>query len=155
MIIELRDKRGGRTTAMFDDDEPLVGGRMFIDKNGYVYRKRKVSGKIKEFSFARLVLGLANGDPRQADHINRNPLDNRRVNLRIVTRAQQAENKGAQRRNASGLRGAQWDRAAQRWKAAVRPGGALVALGYYDTAQAAACAARAYRSQHMPYSYEG
>jgi len=42
----------------------------------------------------RLILGLTAGE--EADHINRDGLDNRRSNLRVCSRLQNAHNQGAQ-----------------------------------------------------------
>jgi hypothetical protein len=43
----------------------------------------------------RVILGLADDDKRQGDHINRNRLDCRRVNLRIVSAGGNMQNQGA------------------------------------------------------------
>lgn len=43
----------------------------------------------------REILGLKHGDKRQAEHKNRNRLDNRRLNLRVATNAQNAQNRSA------------------------------------------------------------
>jgi hypothetical protein len=43
----------------------------------------------------REVLGLIKDDGMEADHINRDTLDNRRSNLRAVTHAQNVQNVGA------------------------------------------------------------
>jgi hypothetical protein len=40
----------------------------------------------------RVILGLADDDPRQPDHINHDTLDNRRDNFRVATRAQNSAN---------------------------------------------------------------
>ncbi|GAH21431.1 unnamed protein product, partial [marine sediment metagenome] len=44
-------------------------------------------GKNIQIPMHRQILGLKPGDGKIVDHINRNPLDNRRVNLRIVSQA--------------------------------------------------------------------
>jgi hypothetical protein len=41
----------------------------------------------------RFLLGLDKKDKRQADHINRNTLDNRKENLRIVSQRKNQQNK--------------------------------------------------------------
>jgi hypothetical protein len=42
----------------------------------------------------RLILGLEPGNPLVCDHINRNKLDNRRANLRVVTQKENCANRG-------------------------------------------------------------
>lgn len=55
----------------------------YTKSTGYV--QANLNGSIVHMQ--RLVLGLCDDDKRVADHINRNPLDNRRENLRTVDHA--------------------------------------------------------------------
>ena len=86
----------------------------------------------------RFLLGLKPGDKREVDHINRNTLDNRRCNLRIVTKAQNAKNKSISRDNTSGYNGAQWHKTDRKWRARIGTDGKQIFLGNFDTREDAA-----------------
>lgn len=116
-----------------------------VDKQGYVYRKS--SGR--RLMLHHIALGTRPSPEHEADHVNREKFDNRGQNLRWLTRSESAQNKGPQRRNRSGIRGAHWDRSNGRWKAEVVLDGRLNALGYYDTAEEAGRVAQAWRRDHM------
>ena len=50
--------------------------------------------KGREARMHRLILGLIKNDGKVTDHINRNRLDNRKCNLRILTRVESPQNRG-------------------------------------------------------------
>lgn len=56
-------------------------------------------------------------DKLTIDHINRNTLDNRKSNLRIVTKFENNLNK---RNNTSGCVGVTWDRSKQKWQVTIK-----------------------------------
>lgn len=76
----------------------------------------------------------------EIDHKNRNGLDNRRANLRVVTRTVNMQNKGRQRNNASGITGVAWFKPTQKWHAKIDAHGKRISLGYFDNIEAAKCA---------------
>lgn len=79
------------------------------------------------------------------DHINGNGLDNRRVNLREATRAQNGRN--CCRRSASPASqylGVTWHRESKKWVARIRADGRNVYLGIFVTELEAAKAREAY-----------
>lgn len=53
------------------------------------------------------------------DHINRNPLDNRKSNLRLVTRSQNIQNTKIRTDNSSGVRGVFYDKSSNKWVAEI------------------------------------
>lgn len=101
----------------------------------------------------RWVLGLHPTDSRRVDHINGDPLDNRRANLRIVTTAQNAQNQGS-RGGSSKYRGVTWDRTKSRWRAQGMLNGKCFFLGRYHSEDEAGAVAAEWRAKHMPYSEE-
>ena len=70
------------------------------------------------------------------DHINRNPLDNRRCNLRIVTYQQNSFNHKKTKDTSSKYMGVCFDRG--RWKASLSILKRLTHLGYFDCEEDAA-----------------
>jgi hypothetical protein len=100
----------------------------------------------------RQIVGLSVGDPREADHINGNRLDNRHANLRVVPGAGNRQNKRAYRNGQSGLRGVV--RRGARWRAQAQLNGRNHFLGSFKTPEEAATAAAAFRAARMPYSAE-
>lgn len=65
----------------------------------YVRRGASRNGKIQSILMHRQIMGLVVGDGKEVDHINRNPLDNRRCNLRLVTRKENCANRGIRARS--------------------------------------------------------
>lgn len=65
------------------------------------------------------------------DHINRNPLDNRRVNLRPCTPSENSTNRPIQSNNTSGIIGVGWNKARNKWKARLVTNHQEVHLGYF------------------------
>ena len=90
----------------------------------------------------RQILGLAYGDPREGDHVNpKLTLDNRDVNLRIATRAQQLCNQTKRKSNTSGYKGVSNSRGY--WRATIQVLGKWIFLGNFPTAYEA----------HLAYCY--
>ena len=65
----------------------------------YVRRGTNAKGVYRCHLMHREILGLSRGDGIEVDHINRNPLDNRRCNLRIVTRKENCANRRGRERS--------------------------------------------------------
>lgn len=87
--------------------------------------------------FHRFVLGLDRGDKSVVDHINGDPLDNRRENLRICT---YAENRWNQRKTNSrlGLYGVTHDAQTNMFIGKFTHNGKVEYLGYFGTSVEAA-----------------
>jgi len=74
----------------------------------------------------------------QVDHANGNPLDNRRVNLRICTGHQNQGNRRISVNNKSGYKGVRWDKAREKWAAVISIDDHPHFLGRYLEIEAAA-----------------
>jgi hypothetical protein len=93
-------------------------------------------------------------DGLEVDHINRNPLDNRRSNLRLVTSSQNKQNQGPVRHDsATGVRGVSWKADHKRFVAHIGVEGKQIHVGYFQTlddAKEAVTVARAKHHSHAP-----
>lgn len=69
----------------------------------------------------------------EIDHINQNPLDNRKCNLRICTHQQNQFNQGLQKNNTSGVSGVSFYPARNKYRARIKYCQMDIHLGYYET----------------------
>lgn len=87
----------------------------------------------------RFILSVRDSTP--VDHANGNRLDNRRQNLRLCTKSQNAMNQRKQQRpTTSRYKGVNFDTRSGKWRVTVGFNGRRVHLGYYDDEAEAALA---------------
>lgn len=99
----------------------------------------------------RELLGLTRGDGLFGDHINRDKLDNRRGNLRILTPSESAQNVSS-RSHSSKYRGVIWDDRRGLWWAVAHVGRRRVYSEFFVEEEEAAEAARAARERYLPFA---
>lgn len=133
-------------------DSRLLVRRWYLGRGKVVAKTSRRDGQ-RTLLLHREVLGLDPGHVCIVDHINGNPLDNRRANLRVATASENAQNRTRPHaRNTSGHRGVVWDRAHGAWRAGAQLNGRQYFLGLFDDAALAGAAAAAWRAEHMPFS---
>ncbi len=87
----------------------------------------------------------------QIDHVNGRRGDNRFSNLRLATRAQNAQNMKVPVTNTSGFVGVSWDKSRQKWSAQIQLNGKKVSLGRFQTAEEASAAYLAAKRELHPF----
>ena len=104
----------------------LAKGRWLSGLNGYVLHSGK-GGLLHRF--------IMDAQPHEVvDHINRNVLDCRQSNLRIVTTQQNVQNQKLHGRNSkSGHKNVHWDAHCEKWKVSIKHCGKVHYGGYFDS----------------------
>ena len=104
------------------------------------YRRVGIYGR--EFAEHRLAWLFVYGvePPNEVDHINGVRNDNRIVNLRLATRAENGRNVGPRPSNQLGLKGVYWNLEKGKFQARITVDGKNLYLGRYLTAEEAAAA---------------
>jgi HNH endonuclease len=100
--IPLNGKRGVGKVALCDEaDLALLSGfRWHLDRDSYP--RTYVSDRRTTRAMHQMLTDLKGG--HYADHINGDPLDNRRANLRPCTHQQNSYNRGAHRQSKTGAK---------------------------------------------------
>lgn len=123
-------------------------------KDGYAFTQSSLTNR-KIVYMHRLISGLPHGDRREVDHINSQRHDNRRSNLRVVTRWGNNQNRGrANKGSTSKYLGVSWHAAGKKWIAQGGLNGKNHYLGLFDTEEEAHQAVTKWRTNNMPYSKE-
>lgn len=137
-------------------DADLISQWRWGIADGYAkrYASRLSDQRGRGIFLHRELLGLVHGDGLEGDHINRNTLDNRRSNLRIVPKGAQPQNRTVRSGTTSKYRGVTWDRSKKRWCAQVGYQGRHIFVGRFDSEEEAAEAARAARARILPYAVD-
>lgn len=140
--IPLRSRKYPGLFAIIDEaDYPLVSGYRWVpairNKTTYaIADKPSSNGKRQSVLMHRLLTDVP--ADRDVDHINENGLDNRRENLRVATKGQNAANAGLKASNTSGYRGVSFNKNAGKWQAYLKHDRTRIHLGLWLTAEDAA-----------------
>ncbi len=150
--MELRTSKGVVFLIDDEDFDRVTPYKWTLHPKGYVFTRAWTQGKYKTIYMHRLLTQAPPG--MQVDHINGNGLDNRKENLRLVTRAQNGQNrKGAPSHSATGVRGVRADKNRPRkYRADLTVNGKRVYLGAFRTLEEAEKAAVEGRKKHMTHS---
>jgi len=123
-----------------DDYDRLSKYKWCVSKTRHTnYAMRRTKGKrIKGSRVGRKVIMMhrciMNAPPHLVvDHINHNGLDNRKLNLRLCTRAQNNRNRRPFCLNGSGYKNVSWDKYRKRFLASIRCKGKYYNLGRFKS----------------------
>lgn len=87
----------------------------------------------KHFYLHRFIMGVS-GRGDIVDHINGDIYDNRRQNLRVCNKADNAHNmRCLSRHNSSGYKGVYFETFTKKWRAQIQFNGARIRLGRFET----------------------
>ena len=122
--------RWGEVISSFlidEEDAHLLQYKWRLRKDGYVYR-----GENRQKLFLhREILNGIDLEGKVIDHINGNPRDNRRCNLRVCNQGDNAKNIRVKDNNSSGVTGVSWASREEKWRAYIAHNGKFYSLGYY------------------------
>jgi len=117
------------------------------DKHHYAVRSLRLpDGRKKTLYLHRVLTSAPQG--LVVDHIDRDGLNNRLANLRVVPHKQNARNMGLSDAHTSGFKGVSWHKDQKRWRAYIRVDGRQIHLGTFDSV---ADARAAYREASQKY----
>ena len=129
-IIELFNKKKEKVGETIVDEDiyyDLIKLKWCLHKKGYVV------ARVDNNNYAllhRYILNYTGKD--YVDHINNNPLDNRKCNLRIVTPSQNNMNKISNKNSTSKYIGVAYDIDRNKWKSYINVNGKTTFLGRFD-----------------------
>lgn len=119
----------GASSIIDAEDESRVEG-LWYDHKGYAARTITLpSGKRRRILMQHLILGHISG--LELDHINGNRRDNRKINLRFATEAQNGKNRGINCNNTSGVSGVGWRKDLGVWESRIGVNWIRINLGHF------------------------
>lgn len=117
--IYLKGKHADKFALIDDEDFEKASKYKWYNSIGYA-RSVKWDSKNKKMIFTQMHNLIMNPSKNmQVDHINRDRLDNRRENLRIVTRQQNQWNK-KKTKGTSIYKGVNWHKQTQKWTSQIK-----------------------------------
>lgn len=108
-----------------DDLENLKKYSWYVSSRGYACTRKQ--GKLMYLH--RILMNPRN---LQVDHMNRNKLDNRKCNLRVVTNQENHFNRPVNRNNKSGHTGVYFHKQCSKWCVQLRKGNRTIHGGTFD-----------------------
>lgn len=141
----------GKTAIIDDEDyDEIKQWKWSYSEEGYARRGFRLNGNNKHIALHRQIMKPPQG--MDIDHINGDPLDNRRCNLRVCTRGQNLSNRPKHRGVSSIYKGVR--RARKKWLASIKHDNVTTRIGLFETEIEAAIAYdNAAREIHGEFAY--
>ena len=127
-LIHLYDKEGTLSAkAIIDVNKykKVINRKWCLTKSGYVRSRNNV--------FLHRVINGNPPDGQETDHINRNKLDNRKINLRFCSHLENKLNQEIRQNNTSGFKGVSWHKRTRKWRSEIRFNGKRHYLGLFTS----------------------
>lgn len=118
-------------TVDYEDIDLINKYKYNIRKDNYVIRGTKT--KYIHRDIYKKILGRDLNFNEKIDHIDRNPLNNERNNLRLVTNQENAFNQGLRTDNTSGVKGVYWSKKSGWWCANISINNKTIYLGHFNS----------------------
>lgn len=145
-VNEYRHLDDGVTTIMYlkNGKEVLIDTEdynrvksLYWQENGrgYIYTRKKYTGEI--IYLARYILGLDNSDENIVLHLNKDTRDNRKCNLKAMSKSLVAHYRRLTRNNKTGYKGVSYYKRLNKYVASIKVNGKYYFLGYFDTPEEA------------------
>ena len=107
----------GKYALVDDEDFEYLNQWKWHFAKGYAGRSVGDRKNKKYVWMHRLINNTPDGF--ETDHINRNKSDNRKCNLRTVTKSLNGLNRGKNKNNKSGHKGIYWENQTKKWRAGI------------------------------------
>lgn len=137
-LYNQKNEKVGSFIIDFDDLEK-VKYRKWRLSHSHVVTGQPAKGEQKELS--HIILNLTKQDIQEqqiiVDHINGNPFDNRKTNLRVCSQSENVLNKSFMSNNTSGFIGVSYRKDRERWDPEIRLQSVRCHLGYTKTCEEA------------------
>lgn len=123
--------------AIIDEDlfELVNSYKWCYSNSGYAMRGYREGNKVKTLLMHHLIIGIPLKG-YEVDHINRNKLDNRKENLRVIPHSQNMKNQ-SKRKSKSGYTGVWLHKNTGKYEARITVDYKTIYLGVYNTAEEA------------------
>lgn len=141
MEFIIKSKKYGEFKVLIDNEdwERVSKYNWFVGKqkgNKFRVSTNKIKGTQKRLH--RFILNIEEGNKLQVDHINGDPLDNRKCNLRIIDNKSNSRNQSLRIKNTSGYKGVSWDKRVRKFEAYIHVDYKKISLGFFNKKEDAA-----------------
>lgn len=126
----------GKSTIVDDDDYEVLNQYKWYCSHGYAVRDKIINKSRTSYRMHRVIMNCP--ENMQVDHINGNPLDNRKINLRICTKNQNNKNLKKPLTNKTGYKGVSYCKSRKKYCSYISINNKTKPLGRFDTAVEAA-----------------
>lgn len=125
----------------------VTQGKQAGNYDGFRYRQLRIDGKL--YKEHRVIFCFFHGHiPKEVDHINNNPLDNRIENLRPANRSQNMRNSLLRKDSISGCKGVGFIKKTSKWRVRIWTDSGRIYLGDFEDLELAKLVATEARNKY-------